>query len=69
MGGAVADWIEGTLMQATMTSDNFTGLAGTSDYQKCTNNYTNILIIIITIIIIIFSKQCLESLNLPYMFL
>ena len=68
MGGAVADWIEGTLMQATMTSDNFTGLAGTSDYQKFANNYTNILTIIITIIIVLI-KQSLESLHLPYMFL
>ena len=34
MGGAVAICIKGTLMQATMTSDNFTGLAGTPKNEK-----------------------------------
>ena len=34
MGGAVEVWIESTLMQATMTSDNFTGPAGTPENKN-----------------------------------
>ena len=34
MGGAVAICIKGTLMQANMSSDNITGLAGTPKHEK-----------------------------------
>ena len=34
MGGAVEVWIESTLMQATITSDDFTGLAGTPENKN-----------------------------------